>query len=183
MFSNATQDVSEPPGHARTEIQPHRAEHRDDAASHVLTAVLTDAFDYGNRATVAHREALTGLPSDKQLPGSCTVQNGVTGENVSAFGSGDARADGDVAARKPLPHIVIGFAEKFQGHTFAQKSAEALPRRAPELPRNRRLHSILEARPHAFAAELRAHAAMKIVNCGGFGILRLGMFTIGQEGW
>jgi hypothetical protein len=51
----------------RREVAPGRAEH-DDAAGHILAAVIADAFDHGDRAAVAHRKPLAGDAADVASP-------------------------------------------------------------------------------------------------------------------
>ena len=51
-------EVGDAARHAGGEVAADRAEHRDEAARHVLAAVAPDALDDGGRARVAHGEAL-----------------------------------------------------------------------------------------------------------------------------
>jgi hypothetical protein len=52
-------DVSDSTSHAGAEVEPRRAEHRDDTAGHVFAAMVTRAFDDCTRAAVAHGEPFT----------------------------------------------------------------------------------------------------------------------------
>src|SRR5467141_339953 len=48
-----TQHISQPAGHARTEIQAEGPEDDGHASGHVLTSMLADTFHYGKRAAVS----------------------------------------------------------------------------------------------------------------------------------
>src|ERR1700757_2453558 len=61
------QNVGEAPGHPRSEVQSHRAEHGDNSASHVLASVLPDSFDDRYRAAIANSETLTGLTRNVEV--------------------------------------------------------------------------------------------------------------------
>src|SRR4051812_42430890 len=53
--------------HTGAEVAAGRAEHRDNAAGHVLTAMIADTFDNSNRAAVADSEALAGFAGQINL--------------------------------------------------------------------------------------------------------------------
>ena len=50
--------VGDAAAHARGEVHARPAQHHDDAAGHVLAAVVAHALHHGDGAGVAHREAL-----------------------------------------------------------------------------------------------------------------------------
>src|SRR5215813_3352196 len=102
--------ISKPAGHAGSKIQPYRAKHQHDAAGHVFAAVLSDAFHYGKRTAVAHREAFTGASRDEELPSGGTVQHGIARKHVAATGCSRTCRDRDRAAGEPLANVVIGLA-------------------------------------------------------------------------
>src|SRR5690606_37553640 len=54
------EDVGEAAGEACAEVDAGPAEHGDDAAGHVLAAMVAGTFDHRDCARVAHREAFAG---------------------------------------------------------------------------------------------------------------------------
>ena len=77
------QNISETTGHPGTEIPTERAENQNDAAGHVLAAVLADSLDDCERAAVANGEAFSGAARDEELAGCSAVQHGVSRENIT----------------------------------------------------------------------------------------------------
>src|SRR6202044_2259076 len=62
-----TKNVSEPAGHARTQIHPGRTQNYGDACRHVLATMLPCAFDVGERATIAHSKTFAHAPGDEKF--------------------------------------------------------------------------------------------------------------------
>ena len=81
--------------HAGREVAARRAEHDDDAAGHVLAAVVAGAFDDRDGAGVAHGEALAGDAAEIALAGDGAVQHRVADDD--ALLRHDAGASGRAA--------------------------------------------------------------------------------------
>ncbi len=58
-FVQFVQHEGHAPGHPRCEVAPGPTEHDDDAARHVLAAMVAGPFDDRSDAAVAHREPFT----------------------------------------------------------------------------------------------------------------------------
>src|SRR5712672_2358562 len=101
-------NVSQPTGHAGTEIEAERTEDDGDATGHIFAAVLADAFDDGEGAAVADGEAFAGTASDKELARSGAIEHCVAGEDVAATGSGKAGFNGDGAAGETFADVIVG---------------------------------------------------------------------------
>lgn len=67
--------------HSRREVSAGATKHDDDAACHVLTAVIADSLDYSDRAAVSHCEALAHLARDIRFSGCRAVKCSVAGNN------------------------------------------------------------------------------------------------------
>src|SRR5207237_8371346 len=100
--------------HAGGEVAPRFADNDDDAASHVFAAMVADAFDDGDDAGIAHREALAGDTGEIGL-----ALGGAIGHRVAdddRFGSYDVglfrRADDDEAAHHALAELAVGGADQ-----------------------------------------------------------------------
>src|SRR5713226_6783191 len=79
-----TQHISQPTGHAGTQIQAERPEDYRNAAGHVLATVLADALDYSKRTAVSDSETLAGSAGNKELARRGAVKHGIAGKNVTA---------------------------------------------------------------------------------------------------
>src|SRR6266852_6092998 len=84
ILSLGKQHVSQPAGHAGTEIQAERPEDDGHAAGHVFTTVLADTFHYGKRTAVSDRETFPAAAGNKELAGRRAIEHGVSGKNVAA---------------------------------------------------------------------------------------------------
>src|SRR5215469_7884241 len=153
-------------GHTGAEVKAHGAENGSNAAGHVFATVLADSFDNGNGAAVAYGEALAGLSRDVELAGGSAVKNGIAYEHVAALRSVRARADDDGAAREAFADVVVSFADEFQGKAGSEESAEALTRGAMKFARSGGCGLVPDLLAHAFATEVRADTAMKIIDGG-----------------
>src|SRR5713226_7266985 len=114
VFRFGAKNVCQAAGHARSEIQTERTEHQHHAAGHVLAAVLADAFDHGESATIANSEAFAGTPSDKKSSGSCAVQNSVSGKYIAAPRSAGACGDCNRSSGQTFANVIVGFAFQFE---------------------------------------------------------------------
>src|SRR5258708_3781924 len=77
------QHISQPTGHAGTEIQAERPEDHGYAAGHVLATVLADALDYGKRTAIPDSETLAGAAGNKELARRGAVEHRVSGKNAT----------------------------------------------------------------------------------------------------
>ena len=95
-------------------LRPVAAEHDDAAAGHVLAAVVADALDDGERARVAHREALAREPAEERAARRRAVEHGVADDHVLLGGEGRVlgRAHGEHAAGEALAGVVVGVADR-----------------------------------------------------------------------
>src|SRR4030095_13972881 len=103
-------DIGQAAGHAGTKIQAEWAEDQDDATGHVFATVLANAFDHGERATIADGKAFAGAARDEKLARRGAVENRVAGEHVAATRSVGASRDGDGAAGQAFANVIVGFA-------------------------------------------------------------------------
>src|SRR6267143_3129494 len=77
------QHISQPAGHAGTEIQAEGPENEGHAAGHVLASMLADPFHYGKCAAVSDSETLSAASGNKELARCGTVEHGVAGQDVT----------------------------------------------------------------------------------------------------
>ena len=77
-----------------------------------------------------------------------------------------AGADGDGAAGETFADVIVRFSVEIQAETFGKKSAEALPGSAVKFVNGWSEARLLDTETHAFAAEMAADAAVKIVDDG-----------------
>ena len=92
--------VRDAAAHARREVPAGPAEHDDPAAGHVFAAVIADAFDDGERAAVAHREAFAGDAAEVRLAAGRAVERDVADEDV-VLGDEVARSSADRQSSLP----------------------------------------------------------------------------------
>src|SRR5260370_22951292 len=165
VIGSSAQDIGQPAGHARAEIQDERPEDDSDAARHVFAAVLADAFDNGKRTTVADSETLPSASGNKELTRSGAIEHGVSGKNVTAPGGCKSSSDGDGSAGKTFSNVIVGLALEPEGHALGKKSAEALARRAMKiLPHLFIAGKAVLATAHQFAAQPGADAPIRVLN-------------------
>src|SRR5450631_1544599 len=121
--------VGETAGESRAEINARAAEHQDHAARHVLAAMIARPFDHGERAGIAHREALPGGAGRVQLTAGRAVQAGVAHDD--RFARDECRTcvrlQDDPAARHALADVVVRFAFEMQMQAARVPDAETLP--------------------------------------------------------
>src|SRR6266852_9199419 len=79
-----TQHISQPAGHARTEIQAERPQDDGHAAGHVFTTVLADTLHYSKRTTVSDSETLPTAAGNEELAGRRAIEHRVAGKHVAA---------------------------------------------------------------------------------------------------
>ena len=126
-------DIGDAARHAGGEVAADLAEHDDDAAGHVFAAMVAGALDDGDRAGVAHREALAGHAVEEGLALDRAVEarycrRGCSPPARAALGL----ADDDAAARQALADIVVGVADQVERDAAGEEGAEALAGRAGE---------------------------------------------------
>ena len=100
------EDVRDAAAHAGGEVAAGRAEHDDDAAGHVLAAVVADALDDGRRAGVAHGEALAGEAAEERPARGRAVEDRVADDHVLLGAERARRRGGRTAStppERPLP--------------------------------------------------------------------------------
>src|SRR6202023_845788 len=133
-IAGLVENVSHAARHAGGEIAPGLAEHHHDAAGHIFAAMIAGAFDHGDRAGVAHREALAGDAAEIALALDRAIHHGVADDD--GFLRHDAgiarRLDDDAAAGQALADIVVAFAFEIEGDAARQPGAERLARSALE---------------------------------------------------
>src|SRR6202042_1703534 len=66
--------VGKAAGQSRPEIDSGPAEHAHDSPGHVLAAVISRAFDDGNRAGIAHGKTLAGDPGSEERAAGRAIQ-------------------------------------------------------------------------------------------------------------
>src|SRR5215472_7731318 len=108
-------DISDAARHAGSEIASSGADHRDDAAGHVFTAVIAGTFD-DDGARIAHGETLAGNPLEIGLAGDRAVKHGIADDDVLGRLALRLRrlAYDQPSARQSLAGVVIGIAIKLQ---------------------------------------------------------------------
>ena len=113
-------NVRHPVRHARPEVPPGAAEHDDDAAGHVLAAMVARAFDDRHRAGVPHRESVARLASGEQLPARGAVQDRIAEDEMLVRGvsvRGPAEGtNGDLPAAQALADVIVGLALEIELH-------------------------------------------------------------------
>src|SRR6266516_4837204 len=135
-FAVEVEHIGDAAGHSGGEVASGDAQDGDGPAGHVFAAVISDAFDDGGGARVAYGETLAGHAAEVRLTRDRPIKDDVPRDDV--FGRlatelGRWRND-DAAAREPLPAIIVGIADQFEGHTSSEERPEALAR-GPGKPR------------------------------------------------
>src|ERR1700719_5099059 len=96
--------------------------------------MIAGAFDYGDRAGVAHREALAGNAAEIAFTLDRAIHHGVADDD--GFFRHDAgiarRLDDDAAAGQALADIIVAFAFEIEGDASRKPGAERLARGALE---------------------------------------------------
>ncbi len=128
-----------PPAHAGGEVAAGGTEYDDGAIGHVFAAVVTDAFNYGDRAGVANGEPLAGDAIEKNFAAGCAVEDDVADKNAF-FGEEEGRlgrVGDDASAGETLAEIIVAVAFELKGDAGGNECTEALTGRAFELEVNR----------------------------------------------
>src|SRR5262245_7957920 len=60
------ENISESACHSRTKIETERTKHENGATSHILAAVLSNAFHHGKRTAIANGKTFSGAPRHKE---------------------------------------------------------------------------------------------------------------------
>src|SRR4051812_12631603 len=112
--------------HARAEVAPGRPEDDDAPAGHVLAAMVADLLDDGDRARVAHAEALARDAAEERLALRRAVQRDVADDDVllGAVRRALRRPHGERAARQTLAAVVVRVAEQRERHARREPAAE-----------------------------------------------------------
>mmetsp|Transcript_52028 Transcript_52028/g.113312 ORF Transcript_52028/g.113312 Transcript_52028/m.113312 type:complete len:464 (+) Transcript_52028:625-2016(+) len=126
--------VSEAAGHAGAGVPADLAEDDDDAARHVLAAVVAGTLDDGLRVGVAHGEALARAAAREELAARGAVEAGVADDDRlgRVEGGVGGRLDHDAPPVHPLGHVVVGVADDRVLEPINCKGAEGLPRATGE---------------------------------------------------
>ena len=102
-----------PPDMPAAKLRPVSPIDDDDAAGHVLAAVVARALDHRDGAGVAHREALARDAAEVALARDRAVQHRVA-DHDRVLGrrpcSASRRPDDQLAARQTLADVVVGVA-------------------------------------------------------------------------
>src|SRR5580704_627183 len=117
-------------GHAGRKIAASLTNYDDDAAGHVLAAVIADALDDSDRPGVAHAEPLAGYPAEVAFSCDCAVEHGVADDDRLLWLQLLRllrRVDHDLSSRQALADVVVGIALELEPHPLCKKRAEALP--------------------------------------------------------
>src|SRR4030095_7780168 len=139
VFRFGSKHISEAACHARTKIQAERSQNQDHSSGHIFATVLADAFDHGQSAAVTDGKPFARTPRYEQLPGRRAVQDGVSGQDVTAPRSARAGSNRDGTARQALSHVVVRFALKAEVDAGTKKSGKTLACATMKLLRNRSL--------------------------------------------
>ena len=126
MASVRIEQVGAAAGHPRPEIRPDRAQDDNDAAGHVLAAVLAEALDDGLRAGIPDREPHPGPPDQVQPPAGRAVQAGVAGDRLAARVGREVglRGDDEPPARQALADVIVGLADEPQVESWPGERTE-----------------------------------------------------------
>src|SRR5579883_1872190 len=89
--------------HAGAKVASRLTEDDYHALGHVLAAVVAHAFDDGQRAAVAHREALAGSPGHEELAARRAVQHGVADDGVLVACETASRGGRTTTSPPPIP--------------------------------------------------------------------------------
>src|SRR5207249_10979127 len=81
-FAVEVEHIGGAAGHSGGEVASGDAQDGDRPPGHVFAAVVSDAFDDGGGAGVAHGETLAGRTAQIRFPGDCAVENDVARDDV-----------------------------------------------------------------------------------------------------
>eukprot|EP00962_Isochrysis_galbana_P006459 scaffold1734_cov113-Isochrysis_galbana.AAC.26 len=101
-------------------------------SGHILAAVVADALDNGERARVAHAEALPGFSAEKGRAGGGAVACDIADDDIvlrreAVSHKLRARVDDDLAAGEAFAAAVVGVALHLEFDALGQREAEGLP--------------------------------------------------------
>ncbi len=116
--------------HSRGEVPARAAQHDDRAASHVLAAVIADSFDYGDRSTVPHCEALARNSRDVRFARRRAVEHRVANENrlVGNELRGTGMPHDQPPAGQSLSDVVVRLSLELERKPARRECSEALTR-------------------------------------------------------
>lgn len=122
-------DVGESAGHACGEVAPGWSEDEDDAARHVFTAVVADAFDDGDGSAVAYGEAFACAACGIACAAGGSVKDGVADDGgfVPVVACVGGWADDDFAARHAFADVIVRFTSEEESYAWCEECAKALP--------------------------------------------------------
>ena len=135
--------------HTGTKIRPHGSEYYDSPVRHVLAAVCPHPFNDRLGSRVSHSKALSGPPSCKQSPSSCSIQHRVAAYHavLMSLWYVCGWCEHDTATVHTLGHIVVCFPSQDQAHTTITECAEALPGDTMEMQIDGSVRQALLAQP------------------------------------
>src|SRR5215213_10077887 len=127
--------VSDAARHAGREIAPGLSDDHDDAAGHVLAAMVAGTLDDGDRAGVPDREALAGDAAEVALAGDRAVEHGVADDDRALRHDAGVRRrpHHDAPAGKTLADVVVGLALEIESDAGGEPGAEGLAGGAAQL--------------------------------------------------
>src|SRR5690606_21409150 len=117
--------------HARREVAAGLPDDHDNAAGHILAAMVAHTFDNRHRARVSHGKTLACHATEIALTFKRTIEHriadddGIFGNDTRVF----RRTDDDATARKTLADIIIAVADQLERAAARQKRAEGLASR------------------------------------------------------
>src|SRR5581483_8951982 len=122
------ENVRDTARHTRGKITTRLPEHDNTATGHVLTSVISDAFNHCPYAAVAHSEALSRHAANVSLTTGGAIESDVANDDVVLGNKSRTRrrVDNNLAARETFADVVVGVAFEFQKHAAGDERAEAL---------------------------------------------------------
>src|SRR5271154_6186301 len=128
------ENVSNSTGHTSSKVTSCGSQNNDTPSCHVLTPVITDAFDDCGSTRITYCESLGGNASEEALAGGCSVQTHVSNDDVF-FGLENGilgRIDDESSTRDTFPDIIVRVAFEFESDTGCEERAERLASRASD---------------------------------------------------
>ena len=150
----------------RAHVAPDGAEDDDDAARHVLAAVVAGALDDGLRVRVAHAEPLARAAVAEELAAGRAVQARVADDRALGRREGGVLAgdDADAAAVQALADVVVGVAAHLEVEAIEAEGAERLARAAREDKVDRALPPLVAVRLGDGAGDPRRPRAVDVAD-------------------
>src|SRR5262249_6748657 len=128
------EDIGDAAAHTGGKVPSGPPDHDDDAAGHVLAAVVADALDDGRRARVPYGKPLADEPAEERLARRGAVEDRVAGNHVLLRPECRAlrRAEREYTAREPLADVVVRLADQRELDPRREPRAERLAGRTAE---------------------------------------------------